>query len=69
MEKKKHPAGLTEAEAIESRRQHGTNILTPAAKIPLWKQFLEKFSDPIIRILLIEPDQWNTIKSSVGKEK
>lgn len=53
MEKKKHPAGLTEAEAIESRRQHGTNILTPAAKIPLWKQFLEKFSDPIIRILLI----------------
>ena len=27
--------------------------MTPPEKEPLWKQFLEKFSDPIIRILLI----------------
>lgn len=32
---------------------HGDNVLTPPEKEPLWKQFLEKFSDPIIRILLI----------------
>ena len=45
--------GLTQAEVLASREKHGTNILTPAKKEPLWKQFLEKFSDPIIRILLI----------------
>ena len=32
---------------------HGENVLTPPAKTPLWKQFLEKFEDPIIRILLV----------------
>ena len=37
----------------ESRRKHGDNVLTPPEKEPVWKQFLEKFSDPIIRILLI----------------
>ena len=44
--------GLTSEEVEESRRLHGENILTPPEKIPLWKQFLEKFEDPIIRILL-----------------
>lgn len=53
MKKNVHHQGLTEAQVIESRRQHGANVLTPAEKEPLWKQFLEKFSDPIIRILLI----------------
>ena len=45
--------GLTQEEVAESRRKHGDNVLTPPQKDPLWKQFLEKFSDPIIRILLI----------------
>ena len=45
--------GLTQEEVEESRRIHGDNVLTPPKKDPLWKQFLEKFSDPIIRILLI----------------
>ena len=45
--------GLTPQEVEESRRKHGDNVLTPPEKEPIWKQFLEKFSDPIIRILLI----------------
>ena len=45
--------GLNDAEVERSRRKHGDNVLTPPKKDPLWKQFLEKFSDPIIRILLI----------------
>lgn len=44
--------GLTSAEVEESRRQHGINILTPPKKASLWEQFMEKFEDPIIRILL-----------------
>ena len=45
--------GLTQAEVEKSRQKYGDNVLTPPEKDPLWKQFLEKFSDPIIRILLI----------------
>ena len=45
--------GLTHEEVEESRRKHGDNLLTPSEKEPVWKQFLEKFEDPIIRILLI----------------
>lgn len=50
---KTHPQGLSEAEVLQSRAEHGANILTPPAKEPLWRQFLEKFSDPLIIILLI----------------
>lgn len=45
--------GLTAEQVEESRRKHGSNILTPPEKTSLWKQFLEKFEDPIIRILLL----------------
>ena len=45
--------GLTDAEVKVSRELHGANILTPPEKEPLWKQFVEKFSDPLIIILLI----------------
>lgn len=51
--KRDYRNGLTKKEVEESRRKHGDNVLTPPEKDPLWKQFLEKFSDPIIRILLI----------------
>ena len=53
MELKKHHSGLNDAQVIESRKKHGANVLTPPAKDPLWKQFLEKFTDPLIIILLI----------------
>ena len=45
--------GLTAEQVKESRRKYGSNILTPPEKTSLWKQFLEKFEDPIIRILLL----------------
>lgn len=45
--------GLNDSQVLESRKKHGCNELTPPAKTPLWKQFLEKFKDPIIRILLL----------------
>ncbi|MDR0549136.1 MAG: calcium-translocating P-type ATPase, PMCA-type [Deltaproteobacteria bacterium] len=45
--------GLTAAEVEESRRIHGPNVLTPPPRDPWWKLYLEKFEDPIIRILLV----------------
>lgn len=45
--------GLTAEQVKESRLKYGSNILTPPEKTSLWKQFLEKFEDPIIRILLL----------------
>lgn len=45
--------GLTPGQVEESRRLHGANVLTPPGRDPWWKLYLEKFKDPIIRILLI----------------
>lgn len=45
--------GLTNEQVEESRKKHGSNVLTPPQKESLWHQFLQKFTDPIIRILLI----------------
>lgn len=53
MQQKKHYIGLSEADVLKSREEHGINVLTPPAKDPLWKQFLEKFHDPLIIILLV----------------
>ncbi|MES5169571.1 cation-transporting P-type ATPase [Prevotella melaninogenica] len=53
MRQKKHYEGLTDTEVLKSREQYGANVLTPREKEPLWKQFLEKFEDPLIIILLI----------------
>ncbi|MBV3486409.1 MULTISPECIES: calcium-translocating P-type ATPase, PMCA-type [Bacteroidaceae] len=53
MRQKKHYIGLTDAEVLESRKKYGVNILTPPKKEPLWKQFLGKFTDPLIIILMI----------------
>lgn len=53
MQQNKHYKGLTDQEVLESRQKNGVNILTPPEKDPLWKQFLEKFGDPLIIILLI----------------
>ena len=53
MENKKHYQGLTDAEVLESRKKNGVNILTPPEKESLWSKFMEKFEDPLIRILLV----------------
>lgn len=53
MEHKKHQTGLSNEQVLASRKTHGANVLTPPKRDPLWKLFLEKFEDPIIRILLI----------------
>lgn len=49
----KHYAGLSKQQVKENREKHGVNLLTPPTQVPLWKLFLEKFKDPIIRILLV----------------
>ena len=53
MSQKQVYVGLTDAEVLESRRKNGVNILTPPEKDPWWKEFLGKFSDPLIIILLV----------------
>ena len=45
--------GLTGQQVEQSRREHGANVLTPPAKTPWWKLYLEKYQDPMIRILLV----------------
>ena len=44
--------GLTTAAVAQSRQRLGVNKLTPLPREPLWKKFLEKFDEPIIKILL-----------------
>ena len=53
MEHKKHFTGLTDQQVLESRAKYGANVLTPKEKEPWWVEFLEKFKDPIIIILLV----------------
>ncbi len=53
MEKKQHYTGLTDAQVLESRKKYGSNVLTPLEQDPWWKEFLEKFSDPLIIILMV----------------
>lgn len=44
--------GLNDEEVIRSREQHGENMLTPPEKESIWKLYLEKFKDPVIKVLL-----------------
>ena len=44
--------GLNTEQVQESRRQHGENTMTPPERIPAWRLFLQKFNDPIIKLLL-----------------
>jgi Ca2+-transporting ATPase len=53
VKQKHHYTGLSDSQVLESRRKHGENSLTPPKKESLWEQFFEKFTDPIIIILLI----------------
>ena len=45
--------GLTDEEVLSSRQQHGNNLLTPPKRPSMWKLYLEKFEDPVIRVLLV----------------
>jgi Ca2+-transporting ATPase len=45
--------GLTTGKVGEFRKKYGANAMTPPVRDPLWKQYLEKFDDPIIKILLL----------------
>ncbi|CAN5402729.1 hypothetical protein BH11PLA2_BH11PLA2_27740 [soil metagenome] len=45
--------GLTASDVLSNRQAHGANVLTPPPRVPLWKQYLSKFDDPVIRILII----------------
>ena len=47
-----NPQGLTPEEVAESRRSHGSNVITPPRDDSAWRLLAEKFCDPIIRILL-----------------
>lgn len=46
-------AGLTDEEVLSSRQQHGNNLLTPPKRPSMWRLYLEKFEDPVIRVLLV----------------
>ena len=46
-------AGLTAEEVVASRAQFGANVLTPPRRRSLLRLYLEKYEDPIIRILLV----------------
>lgn len=45
--------GLTLAQVEENRKQYGANVISPPEREPWWRLLLEKFDDPIIRILMI----------------
>ncbi|WP_276921328.1 calcium-translocating P-type ATPase, PMCA-type [Bacteroides stercorirosoris] len=45
--------GLTDDEVRQSREKYGVNLLTPPKRPSLWKLYLEKFEDPVVRVLLV----------------
>lgn len=45
--------GLTDEEVRKSRAEYGVNLLTPPKRPSLWKLYLEKFEDPVVRVLLV----------------
>lgn len=53
MKTRHHYTGLSAQEVEASRKEHGENVLTPPAKKPIWLQFLDKFKDPLIIILIL----------------
>jgi Ca2+-transporting ATPase len=45
-------SGLGADDLARSRERFGVNRLTPLPREPLWKKFVDKFDEPIIKILL-----------------
>lgn len=67
--------GLSSQQAAESRRLHGANVITPPEKESVWRLFIEKFNDPIIRVLtvaavlslvVVAVDEESSITESLG---
>ena len=50
---KEKKQGLTPIEVEASRARHGENVLTPPRRPSMWKLYLEKYEDPMVRILLV----------------
>lgn len=48
-----HFKGLTDQEVLQNRQKYGTNLLTPPKRPSIFKLYLEKFQDPVIKILLV----------------
>ena len=53
MKENYYHVGLTDDEVRKSRAEHGANLLTPPKRPSMWKLYLEKFQDPVIRVLLV----------------
>ncbi len=45
--------GLNAEQVERSRTLYGRNVLTPPKKESLWKLLIEKFNDPLIKVLLV----------------
>ena len=45
--------GLTDEEVLRSRAEHGVNLLTPPKRPSLLRLYLEKFQDPVVKVLLV----------------
>lgn len=59
--------GLTDQEVLQSREKYGANLLTPPKRPSLLKLYLEKFEDPVVRVLLI-PAVFSLIISVIENE-
>lgn len=46
-------SGLSEDEVQINRANYGDNLLTPPKRPSLWKLYLEKFQDPVVKVLLV----------------
>ena len=45
--------GLSSQEVERSRAEHGENLLTPPPRPSLWRLYLEKLEDPVVKVLLV----------------
>ena len=51
--KESHLQGLTSQQVLSNREKYGENLLTPPKRPSIWKLYLEKFQDPVIKVLLV----------------
>ena len=49
----KQVMGLTSQQVEASREKWGENLLTPPAKTSVWRLYIEKYNDPMVKILLV----------------
>ena len=53
MKMERKARGLSDKEVAESRQRNGENVLTPPERTSLWRLYIDKYNDPIIKILLV----------------